>query len=316
MIEVSRMAYARVAAGATPNAPGLRDIDAGVNAFLADHIHDLQELTDSRRTQPGRFTDGSAQELFRSLLYSDEAGFLSATDTLTKRLIGAMDKRTKAGLLICLRATDGPTAIAGVLKLQVVAEHGAVLEQLDSGEEVLSAVTKMLDKPGELQKGALVSSALAGTRVMTGDRLTHDAAYFPRAFGLRIYSRPSEAVGQLLDVVARIAPDLAEPTAAALPSVSSGEAPSVLAALGQLVPELTHDVQTGVADALAHQAKPVGVIDTGRRSTMRIKIGDITVSGPTASMMRYARIQRPSDHEAPRWQVVVSGDEEPKASYR
>ncbi len=106
MVEVSRMAYTRVAANAVPATPVLRDVDDGVNAFLADHIRDLEELTRSRRTQPGRFTDSTARDLFRSLLYDEDAGFLAAVDTLTKRLIGSMDQRTKPGLLICLRAAD------------------------------------------------------------------------------------------------------------------------------------------------------------------------------------------------------------------
>lgn len=313
MVEISRMAYARVATNAVPLAPVLRDINEGVNAFLADHIHDLRELTESRRTQPGRFIDASAQDLFRSLLYDEESGFLAAADTLTKRLIGAMDRRANPGLLICLRATDESSIIAGVLKLQVVAEHGAVLERLDTGEEVLSAVTDMLDKPGDLQKGALVSSALAENQVMTGDRLIPDAAYFPNAFGIQIYSRPSQAAGQLLDVVAETKPDLAPAVAARLPSIPPGEVRDVLAALGQQVPGLTRDVQATVTDALAHRPRPVGMVDTSKTSTMRIKIGDITISGPTASMLRNTRVQGPATSG---WQVVVAGTEEPKTSYR
>jgi hypothetical protein len=312
-VEVKRLAYTQVAAKAVPRAPALREINEGVNAFLGDHIRGLQELTRSRSTQPGRFTDPSAQDLFRSLLYADEPGFLAAMDTLTKRLVGTMDQRTNPGLLICLSATDGKVDIAGVLKLQVVSEHGAVLERLDSGEEVLSAVTDVLDKPGELQKGALVSSALADGHVMTGDRLIPDAAYFPRAFGIQIYARPSQAAGQLLDVVGEVEPDLAPAVAASLPSVPAGDVADVLAAVGRQVSGLTPDVQATVADALAHRTRPVGRIDTGRASTMVIRIGDITISGPTASMARNARIQGRS---AQGWQVTVQGVDEPKTNYR
>jgi len=195
----------------------------------------------------------------------------------------------------------------------VVAEHGAVLDRLASGEEVLSAVTKMLDKPGDLQKGALVSSALAADQVMTGDRLIPDAAYFPNAFGIQIYLRPSQAAGQLIDVVAEVEPNLAAAVAANLPSIPSGELPDVLTALGQQDPRLTRDVQASVADALAHRPRPVGRVDTSKASTMRIKIGDITISGPTASMARNARVQ---GSVAQGWQVLVTGPEEPETSYR
>lgn len=246
------------------------------------------------------------------LLYDQEPGFLAAVDTLTKRLIGAMDQRTKPGLLICLSATDGEDIVAGVLKLQVVSEHGAVLERLDNGDEVLSAVTDVLDKPGDLQKGALVSSALADDRVMTGDRLISDAAYFPSAFGIQIYSRPSQAVGQLVDVVAEVAPDVAAAVADVLPSIPSGEAPGVLTALAKQVPGLTPDVQASVVDVLANRPRPVEVIDTKKPSTMAIKIGDITVSGPTASMSRNTSIGPTRQG----WQVIVQGTEEPKTTYR
>jgi hypothetical protein len=68
---------------------------------------------------------------------------------------------------------------AGALKLQVVAEHAAVPPALEPGEEALSAVTKLFDKPGDLQNGALVTSSLPEDHVVIGDRLGKDAAYFP-----------------------------------------------------------------------------------------------------------------------------------------
>jgi hypothetical protein len=164
-----------------PTYPELHPIDKGINDFLADHIRDLRHLTATRQTQPGRFVDAQAQALFRSLRYDKAPDFLATVDSLLKRLIDKMDQRTKAGLLICLRASEDSNLIAGVLKLQVVAEHGAVLEKLDSGDEVLSAVTDLLDKPGDLQKGTLVMSTLPEGQLLTGDRLaSQDAIYFPR----------------------------------------------------------------------------------------------------------------------------------------
>ena len=308
------MTYARVAKDAVPAYPALRLIDEGINNFLGDHIRGLRKLTASRETQPGRFLDSEAQELFRSLGYDEDEGFLTAADTLTKRLISQMDYRNTPGLLICLRATEDSELIAGVLKLQVVAEHGAVLEQLDSGEEVLSAVTDLLDKPGDLQKGALVLSTLPDGLVLTGDRLVQrDAVYFPAAFGIQLYSRPSESVGELLDAVDAVAPDLTGPVAAALPSTESGDATTVLAALGRQVPGLDSGRQADVVDRLERRRRPVGTIDTKRQPIERIKIGDITVSGPMAAMRQYAKIQQLDAHQ---WQVVVEGTEEPKRSHR
>jgi hypothetical protein len=307
------MTYARVASDAVPAYPELRPIDKGINDFLADHIHDLRHLTVTRQTQPGRFVDAQAQALFRSLRYDKPPDFLATADSLMKRLIDKMDQRTKAGLLISLRANEDSNLIAGVLKLQVVAEHGAVLEKLDSGDEVLSAVTDLLDKPGDLQKGALVMSTLPEGLVLTGDRLTgQDAIYFPKAFGIQLYARPSESVGELLDAVEATAPELVAPVAAALPSVPPGDPSDVLSELGNRIPELDGSCQADVAQRLGHLKRPVGIIDTKRRSREQVKIGDITISGPIEAMRRYTSIHHLGDR---RWQVVVEGTVEPKRSH-
>jgi hypothetical protein len=315
LLEIAQMAYARVATDAVPAYPELRPIDKGINDFLADHIRDLRQLTVTRQTQPGRFVDDEAQALFRSLRHDETPAFLATVDSLMKRLIGKMDRRTKPGLLICLRANEDSDLIAGVLKLQVVAEHGAVLERLDSGDEILSAVTDLLDKPGDLQKGALVMSTLPEGQVLTGDRLTgQDAIYFPTAFGIRLYARPSESVGELLDAVEATAPELVAPIAAALPSVPPGDPATVLSELGNRIPDLDGGCQADVAQRLEHLKRPIGVIDTGRRPREQIKIGEITISGPIDAMRQYARINHLSDEQ--RWQVVVEGTVEPKRSHR
>lgn len=315
MLELTHMTYARVAADAVPAYPDLRPIDKGINHFLADHIRDLRHLTVTRQTQPGRFVDAEAQALFRSLRYDETPGFLTTVDALVKRLIGKMDHRTKPGLLICLRANDGADLIAGVLKLQVVAEHAAVLERLDSGDEVLSAVTDLLDKPGDLQKGALVTSTLPEGQVLTGDRLTgQDAIYFPAAFGIQLYARPSVSVGEFLDAVEARAPELVAPVAAALPSVPPGNPETVLSELGNRVPDLDDSRQADVAQHLERLKRPLGIIDTARRSREQIKIGDIIISGPIDAMRQYVQIHHVHDQQ--RWQVIVDGTVEPKRSHR
>lgn len=315
MLKVTHMTYARVAADAVPASPELRPIDTGINDFLGDHIQDLRRLVVTRQTQPGRFVDDETRALFRSLGYDEAPAFLAAVDSLMKRLIGKMDHRATPGLLVCLRANDGSDLIAGVLKLQVVAEHGAVLERLDSGDEVLSAVTDLLDKPGDLQKGALVMSTLPEGQVLTGDRLTgQDAIYFPTAFGIRLYARPSESVSELLDAVEATAPELVASVAAALPAVPPGDPETVLSALGSRIPELDGNCQADVAQRLEHLKRPVGTIDTGRRMRELIKIGEITISGPIDAMRQYTRINHLSDQQL--WQVVVDGTVEPKRSHR
>jgi hypothetical protein len=86
-----------------------------------------------------------------------------------------------------LRARPGPerAPVAG-------ARLTAVPEALETREEDLLAVTKLLDKPGDLQNGPRDILAPEG-HVMTGDRLGQDAAYFPRGIRIRIYSPPLQA---------------------------------------------------------------------------------------------------------------------------
>ena len=78
---------------------------------------------------------------------------------------------------------------------------------LETAQEAPWAVTKLVDKPDRLQKGALVTSSLPEDHIIIADRLGQDAAYFPAAFGIRIYSRPSEAAGELLEALHTVSPD-------------------------------------------------------------------------------------------------------------
>lgn len=97
-----------------------------------------------------------------------------------------------------------------------------------------------------------------------------------------------------------------------LPSVPPGDPETVLSALGDRIPELDGSRQADAAQRLERLKRPVGVIDTKRRSSERIKVGDITISGPIDAMRRYAQIEQLSDQ---RWQVVVEGTVEPKRSH-
>jgi len=306
------MTLAKVAHGASPDPLELLEIDNGVNAFLGDHITGLREMAVKRKTPPGRFTDHEAQHLFGDLFAGADVSFLAAAGTLTKRLIARMDGRTAPGLLICLRALDNQERYGGVLKLQVVAPNAAVLEQLAAGKVKLSAVQDLLDKPGDLQKGAISTSWLRDDRILVGDQLNHEAAYFPAAFGIMIYGRPAGAVAELLTVIDAIEPGLAESIARALPGVRSGEPQDVLAGLAQSVHELTDSIQADILEGLAQRPRPIGYIDTTRPATETIKAGPITITGPVPDMRKYVRISR-RDEET--WTVVVEAEDQPRRSH-
>lgn len=313
MFELDYVTYARVAQGAASTDAVLRPIDDGVKAFLEDHVTKLDALARSRDSSAGRFTEDDAKALFRDLSAGSEAQFLAAAGALTKRLIGQMNGRTAAGLLVALRARSDAELIAGVLKLEVVAEHAAVLEELDSGEVTLSAAANMMDKPGDLKKGALTRSSLKDHEVMVGDRLNYEAAYFPRAFGIRIYARPSEATRELFKALGEVAPDLVGQVARHLPEQSPGEIDEVLRALGESVPGLTEEVRLRVLDQLAGLPRPVGRVDTQGRYRQILNAGAIQVSGPVADMEDRITVDQTGDG---RWQVTIDSAEKPDTSYR
>jgi hypothetical protein len=306
-VEITHLTLAKVAPHATSVPAEFREIDDGISAFLSDHINGLRTMTTRHATSPGRFTDPEAGGLFRDLYSGPGDSFLEAADNLTKRLIGKMDARSASGLLVCLRANDGRERYGGVLKLQVVAPYAAVLEELASGGVRLSAVRDLLDKPGELQKGALSTSWLADDRIMIGDQLGQDAAYFPKAFSIQVYQRPTTAISDLFTAIETVAPNLTIPVAEALPAVPTGAADTVLAALEQQVPGLTPDIRAEIADALGRQARPVAIIDTAREAKETIVAGDIKITGPVRQMRQRVRIDEGEDATGA-WQWVITVD--------
>jgi len=315
-MRITHMTFAAVAHDATPVPPELREVDEGINAFLRDHIQELRAMTRKRGTSPGRFTDPEAKALFRDLFTGSDDGFLAAAGSLTKRLIARMDARAANGLLICLRGGDGSDRYGGVLKLQVVAPNAAVLKKLASGEIQLSAIQDLLDKPGDLQKGALSTSWLPEDHIMIGDQLGQDARYFPEAFAIKVFARPTEAVAGLITAIDEIAPALVTPVAAALPGVAAGDAPDVLGSLGREIPELTASLQAEIADTLAKQPRPVAHIDTGRPATETIRAGEIRITGPVAEMRQRVRIEQNEGTAAESWTITIDSQSEPRSTLR
>jgi hypothetical protein len=310
-VRITHMTLAEVAHDAASVPPELREVDEGINAFLGDHIRGLRAMTKKRGTSPGMFTDPEAKSLFRDLFAGSEAGFVAASGSLAKRLIARMDARAANGLLICLRADDDHDRYGGILKLQVVAPNAAVLKKLVSGEVQLSAIQDLLDKPGDLQKGALSTSRLGEDRVMIGDQLGQDARYFPEAFAIKVYARPTEAVAGLITALDDVAPELVASVATALPGVASGDAPDVLGSLGREIPEFTPGLQAEVADALANQARPVAHIDTSRPATETIRAGEIRITGPVSEMRKRVRIERNEGTLAESWAITIDSPSEP-----
>lgn len=315
-MDVTHLTYARVAEGLTPQRPSLQPSDVGVDAFLRDHVRALLQLAERNdASPPGRFTDNAAAMLFRSLHTGTDEEFVAAAYELTSRLIGRMNGRTADGLLVCLRtAPEARGSIAGALKLQVDAPNAAILQKLESGDVVLAAVKDMLEKPGDLQKGALVTSWLADGQVICGDKLIQAARYFPEAFDIRLYSRPSASTRAFFDAVESHAGHLTAQVAEAWPTLQSGSPRRVVAELGSKVPEFTTSLQTTVAEALESATRPIATLDTQRDVTETYKAGDIRVSGPITAMRQNVHIQELRDRKM--WQIVVDSTEKPVPQHR
>lgn len=310
---IQYMTYVRVDAGLTPKPPSLQEIELPIEDFLRAHVDDLlDKATKNDAAPPARFTDGDAEELFRYLHTGSEAEFLDSASELATRLIDRMNGTTAEGLLLALRATHDSGQIAGLLKLQVVAENGAVLKRLESGELQLSAVQDLLEKPGDLQKGALISSALPAGQVYCADKLSRTSQYFPDAFGIRIYAKPSAATKAFFDTAQTLASHLVAPIAQRWPTLQPGTVREVLAELSESLPELQPQIQEEMIEALESGARPVLRLDTARRVKETLKAGEVTVSGPIEAMRQYVATSR---MESGKWQTVVSSDDEPKMTH-
>jgi hypothetical protein len=309
-LDISRLTYARVAAGETPKRPALQPADPGVAAFLVDHVNALIEMTErADATPPGKFTQSDATALFRNLHTGTDQQFVESAHELTTRLAARMNGTTAEGLLICLRVEPGPRgSIAGALKLHIDAPHAAILKALESGEVVLTAVKDMLEKPGDLQKGALVASWLPDGQVLCGDRLSQAARYFPEAFDIRIFSRPSAATKAFFDAVDTYAGDLAARVAEVWPTLRSGPLRQVLSELSGKIPEFTTQLQAEVAEALEAAPRPIARLDTTRRVTETYQAGEIRMSGPIAAMRQHVRIHEMTEGG---WQIVINSAQRP-----
>jgi hypothetical protein len=315
ILEISHMTYARVAVGACPGYPELHTVDSRIADFLRDHIDDLlAKAKKDGASPPARFTDGDAQDLFRKLHSGTDEEFLESAHTLAMRLISAMNGRMSEGLLVALRAeTETDRRIAGLLKLQVVAEHGAILHKLESGELELSAVSDMLEKPGDLEKGALVATSLPDSEVYCADRLSAASRYFPEAFGIRLFAKLTAATRAFFDVACETAEDYVARIAEAWPTLQSGPTREVLAQLGEKVPEVTPALQEEMAEVLETAPRPVIRLDTTRQVKETYLIGGIALSGPIDEMRQRVRISEKHDGG---WQITIDSPDKPVPKHR
>lgn len=306
-MRVRYMTYARVARGAVPGPAVLRPGE-GLDDFLLDHFRAMLAIADNDSSPHASFIDPDARDLFVQLRTGSQDEFLNAAHALTLRLIGKMDGRMQAGLLLCMRVERESAAWAVALKLEVVTPNSAVLERLDTGEELLSAVTNVMDAPGQLQKGALVEDPREDSEVVVGDKLTKDAFYFPEAFGIRTEQRARDAAVDLIAVLDERDPNLGTAVAAALPKIPPGRREEVLDALGDEVPALTPELRRDVNAALETRPRPVRRIDTTVPIKRVIRAGNITIEGPEGVISAIDWEPRQDGG----WRITIDVEDEPR----
>lgn len=315
-MNISLTTLSLVAHDAPLRSPHLEnDIEDKVQEFFVEHIKALRAMSQrDDAPPPGRFIDAEAQELFHALHVGDTTEFLNSAGILAKRLIGRMNKRTTRGLLACVRAEEGGSKrTAAVLKLEIDPSNGTMLEELASGEIRLASVTNVLEQPGDLQKGILVASDMPAEEVISGDTLNHQARYFPEAFGIQVFARPSHGPSAILKAVAQHDHQLAGPVATALPKVRPGTPREVVTELGGLVPALDADTREGIIDALEQAPRPITRLDTAKQVTAVIEQDGIIIRGPAEVILREVKLRKTTEDS---WEAVVRFDSRPEITYR
>jgi hypothetical protein len=289
-------------------------IEDKVRAFFVEHIQALRAMSRGKDAPPpGRFIDSEAQSLFQSLHMGDTTEFLGSAGVLTKRLIGRMNHSTKRGLLACIRAEGPSERIGAVLKLEIISPTGATLEELASGEIRLAAVTNIMNQPGNLQKGALVANGMAAEEVLCGDTLNYQASYFPEAFGIQVFARPSRGSPALLNTIAGSGAQLARQVAETMPQVEPGPLREVVKTLGEHIPAFDPETQTGIIGTLENSQRPITYVNTQNEITAVIEQGGIIIKGSATVIHQDVQLRPDS---AGGWEAVVRFENEPKITYR
>lgn len=307
------MTYARVAKGAAPATMKSRDHDAQLDAFLIGHFEAMRELAANEDSPLSTFFDADAKKLFETLRTGTEDEFLTAAHSLCLRLIAEMDGRMEPGLLVCLQIDEDGALSAGALKLEVVAPNSAILEKLDSGEEVLTAVTDVMDAPGELQKGALVDDPRAGSDVIVGDRLPENSLYFPRGLGIRTEQKAIDAAADLILAIEKAhGTAVATKAVTALPKVQEARVDSVLKDLQSSVPELDNPALEAIKAKLDARPRPVGRVATNTPLKQVIRASGVTIHAPINSVVKVSSNTNPTGG----WRIIIDVPDEPKTEIK
>ncbi|WP_280305294.1 hypothetical protein [Nocardia neocaledoniensis] len=287
-----------------------------VVGFLSDHVDQLLVKSRKADARPAAyFRDDTPRDHFHSLLSGTTDEFLNSYRELAQGLVNAMNGASKEGLLVGLRVRGAGVhdAVAGLLKLEIVTPNGAALLSDPDGSDVrLEGVQDLLDRPGQLQKSAIVTSTLASGRVFCGDQSYIQAKYFPSSLGIQVHARPRAAMAAMYAAVHAVAPELTSRVADAITAGSAGTVPDVLTDVARKVPELTVAHRAEIAERLSELSEPVLEVDPGLTNKATYTVGDITVSGPVAVIENLVDVHESADGL---WRLTIEGDAMPSLRY-
>ncbi|MFF3572184.1 hypothetical protein ACFYXQ_30825 [Nocardia jiangxiensis] len=312
-MDITHLTYTIVKYGVQIPVPVMEPVDP-VRDYLTDHVRKFLDANRKTNAQPaGYFENPLRQNLFRDLHSGNDAEFLTAYRALAVALVGRMNGSTNEGLLVGIRAsstTDG--VIAALMKLEVVLEHGATLSSHTiDGRVQLAAVKDVLEKPGKLQKCAMVTSNLPDEKVFCRDQQQAQAKYFPEAFGIKVHPRPRMAMRVFYDVIGELQPELTPLIAEAIATCSSGPAEEVLAEVAGKVPGVSPDLQADIVDRLRSRDQPITQLDPAQSVQGVYKIGAITITGPLAVLEDMVRMRQLEDGS---WQLTIDSQAKPDYS--
>jgi hypothetical protein len=208
-VKATRFCLSVVRRGQPASRPTLGEDVAEVSDFLVSHVENLLEGAQSSLAPLTALVASDGNSHFDTLREGSDEEFLTAADSLTKTLVTEMGRVNKDGVLVCatFRKQNGDS-LAAALKLQVVSDHGAVLEQLASGEMALSAVERVLDRPGELQKGLVYPDPRDGSTAVVGDKANQrEARYFLVAMGVEAEEHAKKALGVVVETLLGVVGD-------------------------------------------------------------------------------------------------------------
>lgn len=204
LVKATRFCLSVVRRGQAASRPTLGEGVEEVSDFLVSHVKNLLEGASSGLAPQTALLAGAGTSPFDDLAAGSDDEFLAAADSLTKALVTEMGRvNSKEGVLVCatFEEPDGAPS-AAALKLQVVSDHGAVLEQLASGEMALSAVERVLDRPGELQKGLVYPDPRTDSDAVIGDKANQrEARYFLVAMGVEAEEHSRRALGAVAETL-------------------------------------------------------------------------------------------------------------------